>query len=298
MTTYSLNDKKIALIGAGRMGTGMGLCLLRHGAKLYVKTNNNRKGIDRLIENGAIQTPTIPALTANAQTIILSLPSSLEVEAVCLGPDGLFAHLPAGSLIIDTTTANPKSTLALYNEAKKRGIAFVDAPVTRSPEHAEQGKLNAIVGAKETIYPQVRNILSAFCETVTHVGEVGSGHKMKLIYNGMTMGLAAVSAEICQLAERLDVDLDTLRSIVARGSTNSGIFQKFAAFMLGEEPDALSISIANAAKDIAGTLALAEDVQTPVPVLAAASEKLESAKAGGNEALTLPHLAKTHYIIG
>lgn len=283
---------RVGLIGLGRMGTGMGISLLRHQVELHIKANKDRFGADRLTGAGAYEHPSIAELARHVSAVVLSLPSSREVEAVCLGQDGLFIHMRRGGLVIDCTTSYPASTVALAEQAHKYGLSFVDAPVTRSPEQAEFGLLNAIVGSNETLFPVVEGILAAFCETVIHVGDVGHGHKMKLVYNAMTMGIAAVAAEVCQFAHGLDIDLVTLRSLVGRGSTNSGIFQGFAAFLLGEKPDILAISIANSAKDIESAVRLARENDVSVPVLAAAAHKLNVSVDAGQGGLTLPHLSR------
>ncbi|WIW50589.1 NAD(P)-dependent oxidoreductase (plasmid) [Bradyrhizobium sp. 62B] len=283
--------QRIGLIGVGRMGSGMGISLLRRQFELHIKANIHRHGADRLAAAGAYEHPSVAELSQHVTTVVLSLPSSREVEAVCLGPDGLFLHMPCGGLIIDCTTSYPASTVALAERAQKRGLGFVDAPVTRSPEQAELGLLNAIVGSNEALFPAAERILAAFCETVLHVGDVGQGHTLKLVYNSMTMGTAAVAAEVCQFADALNIDLVTLRSLVSRGSTNSGIFQAFVAFLLGEKPDVLAVSIANSAKDIECAVRLADKNAVSVPVLAAAAHKLSVSAAAGKGELTLPHLS-------
>ncbi|MCG2631958.1 MULTISPECIES: NAD(P)-dependent oxidoreductase [Bradyrhizobium] len=269
----------------------MGISLMRHQIELHIKANKNRFGANRFASAGAREHPSIAELAQHVSAVVLSLPSSREVEAVCLGQDGLFVHMSRGGLIIDCTTSYPASTVTLAEQAQEHGLGFVDAPVTRSPEQAEFGLLNAIVGSNETLFPVAEGILAAFCETVLHVGEVGQGHKLKLVYNSMTMGIAAVAAEVCQFAKALDIDLVTLRSLVSRGSTNSGIFQAFAAFLLGEKPDVLAVSIANSAKDINCAVRLAGENVVSVPILAAAANKLNASVASGKGELTLPHLS-------
>ncbi|MVT54183.1 NAD-binding protein [Bradyrhizobium yuanmingense] len=283
--------QRIGLIGAGRMGTGIGISLLRHGAELHIKANRNRVGAERLTGMGAYEHTAISELARHVSAVVVSLPSSCEVEAVCLGQHGLFAHLARQSLILDCTTSYPASTLALAEQAKRHDLHFIDAPVTRSPEQAEQGHLNAIVGSDENTFPAAARVLTAFCENIVHVGDIGQGHKLKLVYNSMTMGIAAVAAEACQFAEAIDVDLATLRSLVSRGATNSGIFQNFAAFLLGENPDALAISITNARKDIECGVRLANETRLKVPVLTAAAQKFHASVAEGKGELTLPYLA-------
>ncbi|MGY3347215.1 3-hydroxyisobutyrate dehydrogenase [Bradyrhizobium sp. USDA 4472] len=283
----------IGLVGAGRMGTGIGISLLRQQSELHIKVNKNRLGADRLTGAGAREHKSLAELAQHVSVVVLSLPSSREVETVCLGHDGLFAHMSRGGLIIDCTTSYPASTIALAKKAQRRGLSFIDAPVTRSPEQAELGLLNAMVGSDATLFPVAERILAAFCETVLHAGDVGQGHKLKLVYNSMTMGIAAVAAEVCQLADRLQIDLVTLRSLVSRGSTNSGIFQAFAAFLLGERPDALAISIGNAAKDIECAVRLARESAVCVPVLDAAAVEFSVSVIAGKGELTLPHLARS-----
>ncbi|SFN81479.1 3-hydroxyisobutyrate dehydrogenase [Bradyrhizobium sp. Rc3b] len=275
------------------MGTGIGISLLRQQSELHIKVNKNRFGADRLMGAGAREHTSIAELAQHVSVVVLSLPSSREVEKVCLDQDGLFAHMRQGGLIIDCTTSYPASTIALAKTAQRRSLSFIDAPVTRSPEQAELGLLNAMVGSDATLFSAAERILSGFCETVVHVGHVGHGHKLKLVYNSMTMGIAAVAAEVCQFADRLQIDLVTLRSLVGRGSTNSGIFQGFAAFLLGEKPDALAISIANAAKDIECAVRLARESAVSVPVLDAAAQEFKLSVVAGKGELTLPHLGRS-----
>ncbi|MCK1710490.1 hypothetical protein IVA83_15775 [Bradyrhizobium sp. 143] len=100
--------------------------------ELHIKANKTRFGADRLISAGPLEHPSITELAQHVTAVVLSLPSSCEVEAVCLGENGLFVHMPR---------AYPASTIALAEEAQEHGISFIDAPVTRSPEQAEVGLL-------------------------------------------------------------------------------------------------------------------------------------------------------------
>ncbi|KRR07925.1 hypothetical protein CQ12_25330 [Bradyrhizobium jicamae] len=108
----------------------------------------------------------------------------------------------------------------------------------------------------------------------------------------MTMGIAAVAAEVCQFASGLDIDLVTLRSLVSRGSNNSGIFQAFVAFLLGGKPDVLAISMANSAKDIGCAVRLADESAVSVPVLVAVANKLNLSVMAGKGKLTRSNLSR------
>ncbi|MBN7300487.1 NAD(P)-dependent oxidoreductase [Mycobacteroides abscessus subsp. bolletii] len=285
-----LSGRTVGLVGAGRMGTGIGLCLLRQGAKLRVIANNDRSGTNELIEHGASESRSLAELADGCAVVVLSLPSSAQVEAVCGQGGGLFGALSQGAVVLDTTTAWPQSTIALAKQAGALGIRFVDAPVTRSPEHARQGLLNSMLGCTDDLQEFI-DVVSAYSATITHVGPVGSAHKMKIAYNAMTMGISAVVAEACQLASSMDVDLQMLRSIVSMGSTNSGIFQKITGYLLGEDTTVLSISLENAAKDISLAVDAAADNRLNLRSLAAASETYQEACDAGFADKTLPNLA-------
>lgn len=152
---------------------------------------------------------------------------------MCLGENGLFVHMPRGGLIIDCTTSYLASTIALAEEAQEHGISFIDAPVKRSPEQQENAFHWIRPSLKAFLLHFVRPFLmSAMSDKVTR----------SLVYNSMTMGIAAVAAEVWQFAHGLDLDLVILHSLIGRGSINSGIFQAFVAFLLGEKPDVGNIN--------------------------------------------------------
>lgn len=282
----------IGLIGAGRMGVGMGANLLRNGALLNIKGNNKQENIARLVDMGAHTCSSIKEMAENAKIVLLALPSSVEVESVCLGSDGLIENLRADSVIIDTSTSDPSSTIKIANEAKKYGVKFVDAPVTRSPKEAELGTLNSIIGTDMHDREFVTHIVAAYSEAVIYAGEVGSAHRLKLLNNSLSMGMVALVTEACQLARKMDIDIGVLRALVGRGATNNGVFQAMCSFLLGEDDKALNFSILNASKDIRYVVSLAEKYQCDVPVLRNISNKFGNAVANGFGDCTLPHLVE------
>lgn len=286
----TVTGRKIGLIGVGKMGVGIGTNLLRHGAFLQIKGRTNREGIDCLAKAGAKEHVSVLALGKESEAVILSLPSTKEVEQVCLGENGLFAALSPNNLVIDCTTSLPSSTVTLHEKASKACIRFVDAPVTRTPKEAELGRLVAILGSDEVEIPEVVGILAAFCETIIHVGSIGSGHKLKLLNNALTMSMTAAVAETCCLAMNLGINIATLRAIIGRGGANCGPFQGICSFLLGEDPQALAFSIENAAKDLRYLSEISKDVSILSPVIKSVTQKYEHAVDIGIGSKNLPHL--------
>ena len=92
--------------------------------------------------------------------------------------------------------------LLLSDEAKARGVHFVDAPLSRTPKEAEAGTLDTMVGAEPEVFARIEPVLRAWAGNVVHLGPVGLGHKMKLINNFVAMGYAALYSEAMAIARK------------------------------------------------------------------------------------------------
>jgi 3-hydroxyisobutyrate dehydrogenase-like beta-hydroxyacid dehydrogenase len=124
----------------------------------------------------------------------LCVTGSPQVEASVRGPSR--ACSPArrpGLVIVDCSTSNPVSTLALAAECAARGVHFVDAPLSRTPKEAEAGTLDTMVGAAPEVFARIEPVLRCWAGHVVHLGPVGLGHKMKLVNNFVAMGYARCS---------------------------------------------------------------------------------------------------------
>ncbi|MEX0759302.1 MAG: NAD(P)-dependent oxidoreductase, partial [Tistlia sp.] len=246
-----MSDKqRIGFVGVGLMGHGMAKHLHGAGHPLTILGHRNRKPVDDLVGRGAKEAKT-PAEVARASDIVfLCLPTSDHVEAIVAGPDGLLEGAAEGMIVVDTSTADPSSTLRLGEIAAARGVHLVDAPLTRTPKEAEEGKLNTMVGCDETLFATLKPVMACYAENVFHVGPLGAGHKLKLINNFMAMGLASLVAEAVTAARTVGVDLVRLNELVSAGPVNSGIFQKMMAQAIDGDPSGLQFAIRNARKDL------------------------------------------------
>jgi 3-hydroxyisobutyrate dehydrogenase-like beta-hydroxyacid dehydrogenase len=129
-------------------------------------------------------------------------------------------------------------------------VAFVDAPLARTPKEAEEGRLNTMVGADEATFAKVRPVLAAFCENIYHVGPPGAGHTLKLINNFLALTQVAAIAEAFAVASRAGVPQAKLFEVVSGGGVNSGIFQMMAGGAAAGDLERMKFSIGNAAKDL------------------------------------------------
>jgi 3-hydroxyisobutyrate dehydrogenase-like beta-hydroxyacid dehydrogenase len=184
--------------------------------------------------------------------------------------------------VIDCTTGEPDVVLAEAEAAAAAGARYADCPLARTPVEAEKGTLNVMVGAEPAVFEDVRPILECFCENIFNVGPVGSGTRMKLINNLITMGQAALIAEAIAACNANGVDLRVFYDIISKGGGNSGIFQMIVPdFIESGSCDGMKFSIANASKDLGYFNRMADSVSMAAPMGMAVQERLETAGAIG-----------------
>ena len=250
-----MNDKgeTIGFIGLGMMGHGMAKHLLAKGYGLRFSTHRNRSNIDDLVAAGAVEVKSRAELARGATAVILCVTGSPQVEEIIYGNDtggGLMASAERGSMVIDTSTAEPASTTRIRADFAARGVSFIDAPLARTPKEAEEGRLNTMVGATDEDFARVRPILAAYCENIIHAGPPGHGHVLKLINNMLAMTQAAAIAEAMAAAAKSGLSLQKLFDVVSAGAVNSGIFQMMVGRMLQGDLTGLKFAIANGQKDL------------------------------------------------
>jgi 3-hydroxyisobutyrate dehydrogenase-like beta-hydroxyacid dehydrogenase len=257
---------RIGFIGVGLMGHGMAKSLVTKGFTLTIMGNRNRAPVESLKGMGATEVST-PAEVAKASDIIfLCVTDSGVVERLIRGPDGIASAAPAGLIVVDTSTANPVSTLELSAELAAKGVTFCDAPLGGTPAQAELGQLTAMIGASPETLATIRPAVEAWAQRVLHVGDVGAGHKMKLINNFIAMGYAAIYAEALALGAKSGVSAETIDSILRGSRMDCGFYQTFFKYVLERDRNAHQFTIDNALKDLRYVEAMADAARMSNPL--------------------------------
>jgi 3-hydroxyisobutyrate dehydrogenase-like beta-hydroxyacid dehydrogenase len=242
---------KTGVIGVGLMGQGIGENLLKKGHALTVVAHRNRKPVEELKGLGASEAATPREVAEAADIIVICVTASPQFKAVAEGAEGFMTAIGPGKIVIDCTTGEPGVVMDYAERIAAAGGQFADAPLARTPVEAREGRLNTMVGATPETFAQIRPILECFCENIFHIGGPGSGAKLKLIYNLITMGQAALVAEAVSACKATGIDLDRFYEVVSKGGGNSGIFQMIMKGYLEDGSlDGLQFSIANAEKDL------------------------------------------------
>lgn len=282
---------KIGFIGLGWMGRGMASNLIRAGHPLMVKGNRDRTPVEALMAQGAVEADSPRAMAEACDIIHLCLSNSAQVEAVIRGEDGILAAGRAGVIVIDTTTADPVSTLALATEMTAAGMTLVDAPLGRTPKEAEAGTLDAMVGCDSETFAKIRPIIECWAGNINHVGSTGDGHRMKLVMNFISMGYAALYAEALTMGVKAGLAPQAIQSVIGGSRLSNGFFETFMRAAVDRERDVHKFTITNAAKDTRYAAAMATEAGMANPLGAAIRNAFAQMEAAGKGGDYVPWLA-------
>lgn len=282
--------KKIGFIGVGPMGHGMAKNLLINGHSLTILGNRNRQPIEDLVGRGATEASNPAEVARNSEIVFICVPSSKDVEAIIEGENGLIHGAHEGLVVVDTTTADPTSTLHLAALLQAKGVRMSDAPLARTPKQAEEGCLTVMVGASDDLFAELKPIIECFAENITHVGPLGAGHKIKLIYNFIALGNAAVIAEAVTVAAKVGVDLTHLSALVSNGGANSNMFQMVMPWVLEEDISNMQFAIRNATKDLRYFARMSQEAKMASPISPVVLSTFSLAEAQGNGEEYVPKL--------
>ncbi len=270
----------IGFIGLGLMGSAMVERLQSLGYAVTVVANRSRPNIDAAVARGATEVGTAREVAAASEIVMLCMDTSASVESRMRGPDGVIAGLKPGTLVIDFGTSLPGSTIALAEEVKAAGGAYMDAPLGRTPAHAVDGKLNIMGAGDPADYARAEPVLNDLGENVFHVGPLGAGHTLKLINNAFAMTTATAMSEAFAIADLAGIPRQTLYDVMSAGPLRSGMMDFIKAKAV-EGEIALAFSITNARKDVGYYTTMADDLGVPSQIAPATKHALGMAKAQG-----------------
>lgn len=245
---------QIGFVGAGLMGHGMVVNLLKAGNEVTVIAHRNPAPIEDLVRRGARKVADLGELAKQADLIMICVSNSNVVQDVI---ESLKPHLRAGQIILDMGTSDPAVNRRLAAELGAQGVAFAEAPVMGGPAQAADGELGALVGAEPETLERIRPVLEALCASVSHVGPVGAGQTAKLISNYLSIGTAALISDVFNVARKAGVEWDKLYAAMLTGSGNSVALRRMIEPALRGDFDGYAFTLANAHKDMGYYAALA-----------------------------------------
>ena len=232
------------------MGSAMVGRLQDYNYQLTVLGNKDRTGLDQALARGALEAASGVDLAKQSDVIMLCMGTSDQVEERILGEQGIISGLSSGKIIIDFGTSLPASTKEISSKIADTGAVILDAPLGRTPHHAKDGLLNIMASGDKDAFDAVRTILENLGENVFYLGDLGTGHTIKLMNNFFGMTIANAMAEVFAVADAAGVSRQTVYKVISAGPLHSSMMDFISAFGLEGDKSKLEFAIKNAFKDV------------------------------------------------
>jgi 3-hydroxyisobutyrate dehydrogenase len=208
---------RVGIAGTGKMGSTVAQRLAGLGHEVRVWNRTEARGRP-LLEAGMVWAATPQALAEASEVLISFLTDEAALEAVHLGPQGLFSGAKHGAVLIEMSTVCPARQQAMGAKAQEAGIAYLESPVGGSVGPAKEGKLMAFVGGDQAVLARVRPLLDQMCKRVEWVGPHGAGSMVKLAVNLPLMVYWQTLSEALSLIEPLKLDPQRVVDILSDSS--------------------------------------------------------------------------------
>lgn len=279
----------IGFVGVGLMGHGMAKNLLKAGYEVKVIAHRNRAPVEDLVAKGASEAATLRELGAASSIVHICAPGSPDVERIV---SELVPSLPANAVIVDCSTSDPNSTTALAAKLEAGGFHMADAPLGGTPVQAESGELATMVGTTPETFERIKPVLSAWAKSIVHLGPVGTGHKMKLLNNFLSLGYAAMYSEAIALSEKVGISIEQFDSVIRGSRMDCGFYQTFMGHALEGNREAHKFTLNNAVKDLMYLESMADGATLANPIGNAVKNSFVQAKSAGGDGPDdyVPHL--------
>jgi 3-hydroxyisobutyrate dehydrogenase len=216
MTAY----KSIGFIGLGVMGEPICRNLARKSGARLVAFDVSPEPLMRLKAEGAELAASVADVVGKCEILFLCLPSAAHVRAVFEG-DGILNSIRKGQLVIDLGTSSVRQTRDFAERLQARGAFWVDAPIARTRQAAQDGTLSVMVGATAELFASVEPLIRCFATEVTNCGGTGTGQVTKILNNMVLFQTVNALSEAVALARRNDVDPALLLDTLSKGSADS-----------------------------------------------------------------------------
>jgi len=272
----------IGIVGLGLLGSAI--------ATRFIKAGHAVVGFDilparvaALTAMGGKAAPSAAAVAQSAEAVCTLLPSLAAAETVVLKRDGILAGARPDLTVIQMSTISPALTERLAREVTRKGLGFLDCPVSGTTSMIERGDGSFLVGGERALYERWRPVLESALPRVVHIGRVGQAMTLKLVANLLVALHSAAAAEALNLARKAGLDLD-LALDVLNSSAAASVMLKVRGPMVIRNEFPAQMKLDLFMKDIHLMQEAAAAVGAPIPFTDLAERLYAAAQAAGHGA--------------
>jgi 3-hydroxyisobutyrate dehydrogenase len=279
IATAQPGKTRIGWIGTGVMGRWMCEHAMKKGYSATVYNRSADKA-QPLVDQGAklARTPKEVAQQSDMVFAIVGFPK--DVREVFLGADGALAGAKPGTVLVDMTTSEPSLAKEIYETAKAKGVASLDAPVSGGDVGAKNAALSIMIGGENEVVAAVQPVFECMGKTIVHQGAAGAGQHTKMVNQILISSNMIALCEGLLYGYKAGLDLETVFKSVSVGAAGSKALEILGPRMLARnfEP---GFYVEHFIKDMGIALAEAEKMNLCLPGLALAKQLYEAVRAQG-----------------
>src|ERR1700742_1022497 len=251
--------KTLGFIGLGVMGEPICRNLVKKSGARGTAFDFSAEPLQRLRADGAEIAGSAADAIRQSDLLFLCLPSAKHVRAVFEG-DGILKTIRSGQIVVDLGTSSVSQTRDFARQIQAKGAAWLDAPIARTRQAAQDGTLSVMVGGPRALYDAVEPVIRCFATDVTHCGDVGAGQVTKILNNMVLFETVNALSEAVAVARAAGVDPKLLLETLSKGSADSFALRNHGlkAIVPGVFPER-AFSTEYAMKDLSYALELARE---------------------------------------
>lgn len=272
---------KVGFIGTGVMGKSMAGHILDGGYEVFVYNRTKTKA-EELLENGAVWCGTVAEVAEKADIIITIIGYPKDVEEVYLGDGGILNHAREGACVVDMTTSTPLLAKKINEEAEKRGIYALDAPVSGGDIGARDAKLSIMAGGEQEAFDIVKPVFSLIGNNIQLQGPAGAGQYTKMTNQIAIAGAMMGVSEAMAYAKKAGLDQEKVLKSIETGAAGSFSLSKLAPRMINGDFEP-GFYIKHFIKDMKIAIESAEEMGLETPGLKLAKDLYEQLADQGED---------------
>ena len=258
---------KVAFLGLGVMGFPMAGHLATAGHEVTVYNRSPAKAGLWVERHGGRAAATPREAVEGAEFVMACVGNDDDLRSVCLGADGAFAGMTAGTVFVDHTTVSARVTRELAEIAEGSGIGYVDGPVSGGQAGAENGQLSIMCGGSQEDFDRVQPIMDAYAKICRLMGPVGAGQTTKMCNQIAIAGLVQALSESLRFAEASGLDIEKVVEVISQGAAGSWqMVNRHKTMAAGEFNHGFAVDWMR--KDLGICLDTADDLEVSLPVTA------------------------------
>jgi 3-hydroxyisobutyrate dehydrogenase len=278
-----MEKMNLGWIGTGVMGAAMCGHLIDAGHTLLVHNRTKSKS-DDLISKGAQWCDNPESLAAASDIVFSIVGFPADVEQVITGPQGVLTGARPGSILVDMTTSSPELAVRIYEKAKEKKVAALDAPVSGGDVGAKNATLAIMVGGDRQAYERILPLFQCMGEKIAFMGKAGAGQHTKMCNQILIATTMIGTVESLLYAQKAGIDHEAVIDVIGQGAAGSWSINNLGRRIAKKDYNP-GFFIKHFIKDMGIALAEAGRMNLSLPGLALANQFYMAAKALGHENL-------------